>query len=186
MDLIRFNTISEALFSYGASDLNEQILNTISLEELPSLCSSLNNSRTSFRAAWALEHILIANRTLLLQQQPQILYIYSTTTNWSVLRSVSKLVIELIKELKHERRLLSEEEEENLLEKTFQLLSDIDCPIAVRCNAYDIVLALVPKHEWLAHELRIQIQFDLERSSTPALASRGLKVLKKLERIPRS
>lgn len=180
MDSIRFNTISEALFSYGASDLNEQILTTISLEELLSICSSLNNNRASFRAAWALEHILIGNRTLLVQQKPQLLYIYSTTTNWSVLRSLSKLVIELTKELKRERKFISEEEEENLLEKTFQILNDVDCPIAVRCNAYDILMAYVPKHEWLAHELRIQIQFDLERSSTPALASRGMRILKKL------
>ncbi|WP_164108112.1 MULTISPECIES: hypothetical protein [Sphingobacterium] len=180
MDSIRFNTISEALYSYGASDLNEQILKTISLEELFVLCTSTTHSRTSFRAAWALEHILINNRPLLLQNKNITLCSYATVTNWSVLRSLSKLVIELTKELKKNSNFL-DQEEESLLEKTFHILSNIDCPIAVRCNAYDILMALVPKHEWLANELCIQIQFDLERNSTPALSSRGMRILKKLK-----
>lgn len=180
MDDRRFSIISEALYTYGASDLNEQLLKTISLEELVFLCASTRDSRTSFRAAWALEHILIKNRDLLQQTTKKLIESYFTITNWSVLRSLTKLIIEITNESRQHSHSLSEEEEEKLLAKTFNILSDIDCPIAVRCNAYDIIFALIPQHEWLANELRIQIKFDLEKNTTPALLSRGLRILKKL------
>lgn len=186
MDSNRFQIISEALYSYGASDFKEQLLETITLDELLWLSLSLQDQRTSFRAAWAMEHILLANKTLLLQYSKQVLHTYANANNWSVLRSVSKLVMALAKELKDNNGIFSEEEDESLINKTFEILGNLECPIAVRCNAYDILLALVGSQEWVAHELRLQIQFDLERNSTPALTSRGLRVLKKLERIPRS
>lgn len=176
MDKTRFNTISEALYTYGASDLNLNILESISLEELIFISRSTQDQRASFRAAWTLEHILLNNNKLLHQYQEELIDLYMVSENWSTLRSVSKILIRLTKELKF----IEEHKEEKLLEKTFQVLSDINCPIAVRCNAYDIIFALTPKYEWLTNELRIQIQFDLEKNSTPALSSRGLRVLKKL------
>lgn len=184
MDSNRFQILSEALYSYSVSDFKEQLLATIPLEELLWLSLSPQDQRTSFRAAWALEHILMANDALLLQNKKQVLYTYYSATNWSVLRSISKLVMVLTKELKQQSHFLSAEEEENLVNKTFEILGKVECPIAVRCNAYDILLALASTQTWLVNELRIQIQFDLEKNSTPALSSRGLRILKKLERIP--
>ncbi|ERJ59771.1 hypothetical protein [Sphingobacterium paucimobilis] len=181
MDNQRFQTISEALYQYGASDLNKDILKHISIDELICVSTSTENQRAAFRAAWALEHILLSSVDLLHRYQKQIATLYITTTNWSVLRSISKLLLELHKASKKGLDLPDEDNEEKLLEKTFQLLADTNCPIAVRCNAYDILLAFVVKHPWLAHELRIQIQFDLEKKNTPALSSRGLRILKKLK-----
>lgn len=182
MDKLRFNTLSEALYTYGASDLNEQLLQHISLDELFYLTDSTQDQRTSFRAAWALEHILFHNRVLLQQNRSNVLDLFARNSNWSCLRSLSKLTIEILASIKQPSQSISEQETEKILEKTFSLLEHNDCPIAVRCNAYDIIYLLQSKYEGLAQELSVQIEFDLEKNKTPALLSRGLKILKKLNR----
>ncbi|MDR2285238.1 MAG: hypothetical protein LBE37_18645 [Sphingobacterium sp.] len=180
MDKTRFNTISEALYTYGASDFNTAILTSISIDELIFISTSTEVPRAAFRAAWALEHLLLHSPPLLHQYQGQIIDLYTSSNNWSVLRSITKLTIALTKANSKDTTLLSDEQEEGLLEKTFQVLAAVDCPIAVRCNAYDILFTLTIKHEWLAQELRTQILFDLEKNKTPALSSRGQKILKKI------
>lgn len=182
MDKIRFNTISEALYTYSASDFKTTVLKSISIEELIFISASTAVPRAAFRAAWALEHILFDSRSLLHEYQDQIVDLYLFSTNWSVLRSITKLTIELTKAGSKNAKLLSNEQEEQLLEKTFQILAAIDCPIAVRCNAYDILFTLTPKYEWLAQELCTQIDFDLEKNKTPALSSRGQKILKRINK----
>lgn len=181
MDRARFHIISEALYAYGASDLNTDILKSVSLEELISVITSPIDPRASFRAAWATEHILIQSPQLLYKHRTEIIEAYLRSTNWSVLRSISKLVMQLTKPLQRDPSFLSEDNVERVLERTLNILSHRDCPIAVRCNAYDITFALTAKYTWLAQELRTQIQFDLEKNSTPALSSRGLRILKKLK-----
>ncbi|MFD2555632.1 hypothetical protein [Sphingobacterium tabacisoli] len=180
MDKIRFNTISEALYIYSASDFKTAVLESISVDELIFISASTEVPRAAFRAAWALEHLLLHSPALLHQYRGQIIDLYTSSNNWSVLRSITKLIIELTKTSSKTTTLLSDEQEEGLLEKTFQVLAAVDCPIAVRCNAYDILFNFTMKYEWLARELRTQIHFDLEKNKTPALSSRGQKILKKI------
>ncbi len=180
MDKIRFNTIAEALYTYSASDFKTTVLKSISIEELIFVSASTEVPRAAFRAAWALEHLLFDSSPLLHEYREQVIDLYLLSSNWSVLRSITKLTIELTKASSKDATLLSDEQEEGLLEKTFQILGAVDCPIAVRCNAYDILFTLTPKYEWLAQELRTQINFDLEKNKTPALSSRGQKILKRI------
>ena len=176
----RFEKIKEALYSYGASDLNKNILENITLEELLHVASSTKDERAAFRAAWALEHVLLNDKILLQENQDEILQIYRVSNNWSVLRSISKMVMELTK---HSLHILSDEQIELTLNKSFHLMENLDCPVAVRCNVYDILFSFCQKEKWVAQELTTQINFDLERNATPALLSRGKRILLKLERI---
>lgn len=183
MNQNKFEQITEALYSYSASVLKEQILQIATLEELFEISLS-TIERAAFRAAWTLEHTLSDDLVLLAQKQSSIIDLYHKSNNWSVLRSVTKLVMEIL--CTNDIYNLSADEEEIIINKTFAIVENKECPIAVRCNAYDILYALVIKHAWITTELKTQIRFDLEKNSTPALASRGNRILKKLERITKS
>lgn len=179
----RIDQITEALYTNSASVIKEGILQYASIEELYELCL-YPVERTAFRAAWCLEHVLLnANKEVLFNNKMQTFQVYSESNNWSVLRSISKIVIETINLLV---QALEEMNTELLVNKTFDILENSECPIAVRCNCYDILCTLVDQQDWLIPELRERIKLDLSKNESPALKSRGLKILKKLERITKS
>jgi len=176
----RIDEITEALYSNSASVIKEGILQYATIEELYELCLYLIE-RTAFRAAWCLEHVLLSpNKELLVEKKDDTLKVYYTSYNWSVLRSFSKIVMETLEIISRD---MVEKDTELLINKTFDILENSECPIAVRCNCYDILCMLAEKEDWLIQELRQRIQLDLDKNETPALKSRAKRVLKKLERI---
>lgn len=184
MDQQRIDKITEALYNYSASVIKEGILQYTSLEELLEL-SLYPIERTAFRAAWAAEHVLLANNNSKITfYKDAIISVYSKSNNWSVLRSYSKLVMEYL--TLTDITQLNEIEFESILNKTFDVLENSECPIAVRCNCYDILCLLSAQHHWIVNELRNRIQLDLSINETPALISRAKKVNKKLERIAKT
>lgn len=181
----RIQQITEALFNNSASIIKRGILKYVTLEELLTL-SLHPDERTAFRAAWALEHVLQADGSKdLLSQYSSILKIYNQSHNWSVLRSISKLIMLILKDRKTLDS-MPESDVENILNTTFRILEDQYCPVAVRCNTYDILYAFVTLHPWIAHELRQIMQLDLEKNEMPALKSRAKKVMQRLERIAKT
>lgn len=181
--MINNHKISETLYNYSVSDFNENLLKDISIQELIDVVNNNINDRTTFRACWVLEHMLLRQPNLLKEYKIQIINIFLDSNNWSALRSISKLIMALLKNPLRYVFYRDKEIEGYLLDKTFSILSDKDCPIAVRCNAYDIAFMIGLEEEYILRELKTQIHFDLEKSSTPALRSRAKKILKKLERI---
>lgn len=183
MNTQHLKNISAALFSYSAADFNKDLLHHITIDDLISIILVSNDHKAEFRAAWAVEHLLLQNKNLLIEYKLAVVQIYLSTTNWSVLRSISKIVMILLKNPFIHIFYVDDDLRGHLLDKTFKFLADNDCPIAVRCNAYDIIYYLGENEDWVLSELKTQIYFDLERKSTPALASRGAKLLKKLKRV---
>lgn len=179
----RIDEITEALYSNSASVLKEGILQYATIEELLIL-STYSIERTAFRAAWALEHILVIDAQNMLHHINSILQVYSKSTNWSVLRSISKLILEYFSTAKNNE--LHEEDTELILNKTFDILENSACPIAVRCNCYDILYSFCSNQDWIINELKQRIQLDLAKNETPALRSRAKKILKNLERVSKS
>lgn len=176
----RIDQITEALYTNSASVIKEGILNYTTIEELYELCL-YPVERTAFRAAWCLEHVLLnANKEVLLNKKIQTFQVYSDSNNWSVLRSLSKMVMETLNLLVPG---LEEKETELLINKTFDILEDSECPIAVRCNCYDILCTIAENEDWLISELRERVKLDLSKNETPAIKSRSKRILKKLERI---
>ena len=181
----RIEQIIEALFSQSASVIKRGILRYASIEELLKL-SLHPKERLAFRAAWAVEHVLLSDDKKDLHHWiAAIINVYKSSSNWSVLRSISKLMMEILQD-KDAFSKPTEEDAESILNTTFLILENSDCPIAVRCNAYDILVFFAPQHEWIIQELSLRIKLDLERNETPALKSRAKKVLKRLERIAKS
>jgi len=182
MDNQKTKNNSAALYNYSAADFNLELLEKISLQDLTFLINNSKDERAEFRAAWALEHILLKNKELLIQQKNEIIQIFLNTKNWSVQRSISKIIMDLLKNPTKYLFDLDEELKGLLLDKSFKILEDKECPIAVRCNVYDIVFLAGKEEKWVLSELKTQIYFDLEKSSTPALLSRGGKLLKRISK----
>lgn len=177
----RINKITEALFSNSASVMKDGILKYASVEELFEL-SLHTQERVAFRAAWFLEHILLSSEAeTILSNYDRIIKVYIESNNWSVLRSITKILMTYL----HQTDIssLTENDVEKIINKTFNALENSDCPIAVRCNLYDILHLLIPQQRWLISELKYRIQLDLAINETPALSSRAKRILKKLERI---
>lgn len=182
MDNQRKLKIAAVLQTCSTADFNEDFLREISIEDLITIINSSSDNKTAFRAAWALEHLLLQQRNLLLKYKEDVLHLYYTSTNWSVLRSVSKLTIELLKNPLKYILYVSDELKGKLLNRTFALLENKQCAIAVRCNTYDIAFLLGNDEPLLLKELQQYILLDLEKEPTAAIKSRATRVEKKIRR----
>ena len=125
-----------------------------------------------------MEHRLINNLTLCIAYFDEIASLFMFTKNWSVLRSLSKILhIIAINNFK------VFENKERLLATYFEFIENRECPIAVRCNIYDILLRYCSVYPEICQEVKLRIEFDLVHINSAALLSRGKRVLQKLERI---
>lgn len=169
----------QVLLQNSALDVYKDILQAYRLEDIFVLAQQDEQARLAFRATWTLEHILLDRSELLEQYQAQVAELFVNSNNDSSLRSTSKLVMTILKR----KSMLSDDEQEAILNKTFQLMERNDCPVALLVNCWDILLLYTENEPWIAGELRTHIHFQLERNATPASKSRGQRILKKLERI---
>lgn len=174
--------IKEALMHFGASDLNEEIFKVVSLDQLLRWSMEEENPRLCFRSAWAMEHILLKNPEHFNAIYKRLITNYQDVKNWSSLRSYTKLLMWLISK-SNTSIALTEKEKEIILEKSFAIIDINDCPVAVKVNAFDILYRLIPTYEWVANELKLIIELNLEKENTPALKSRGTYILNKLAKM---
>lgn len=180
MDSIRIQEISTALLKYSAVDFNKDFLKTYPIQDLIKTLQYSKVDRVVFRAAWALEHLLLQEKQVKTEHQESILNFFTSTTNKSALRSTSKLIINWLNN-DNTSLFKNEEIESSVLNKSFELLENPETPIAVRANMYDLIFKLGKKEEALLNELKNYILFDLEKQNSPALNSRGKKILKTLK-----
>ncbi len=179
------DALAQLLLENSALDLYQHILQDHVLEDILALCHQGEHHRLAFRAAWTLEHVMLHDLSLLSRYYKEIVYLYCSTANESSLRSVSKLVMQL---LKTPSILLTEDMYENLINATYTLVEKENCPVALLVNCWDILHLLSKKYEGLDPELQTLILFHLEKNPTPASKGRGNKILNQLKRngIPQS
>lgn len=182
MDNEKIKQLSATLYNYSVADFDIHFLDKISLQDLIYIVNKSKDERAEFRAAWALEHLLLKNKDLLKQHKKDIIHIFLNANNWSVQRSISKLIMALLKHPLHYILYVDEELQGLILDKCFHILADKECPIAVRCNIYDIVFLVAQDEQWVLSELKTQIYFDIEKNPGPALLSRGKKLLKRISK----
>ena len=171
----------ESLYSYSASNHFELSSLNPSVNQLIYIIENTHTARLAFKAAWALEHKLEKDTVLRSQHYVDLCRIYMHSKNWSVLRSISKMMIGIAKS--DSNQLLKQEA---VLERSFTLIENPDCPIAVRSNIYDILYFFCNKHKDLILELKMIIQLDLEKIDSAAIRARSKIILRKLEGIARS
>lgn len=178
----KFSTITAALLSSSAASLKQEVLKVATINDLFELANRVEDARICFKASWALEHILLSEKKLLLTYATPSIEAFLKNSNWSALRSITKLIMKLLS-LNYP---LTQEQEEMIINKTYDILEDSECPIAVRCNGYDILYYLSVKHYWLIDELKNKMQLDIEKNQSAALVSRSKSIYKKLKRISNS
>ncbi|MGO1649958.1 MAG: hypothetical protein ACTHYC_00075 [Sphingobacterium sp.] len=171
----------KALILESSPSSFDELRESVSIETLFRCSAEENRPRLAFRSAWALEHLLQRDPVLLEQYCSFVQDHFVSASNWSVLRSYSKLVMVLLSQREWWRE-AGQNSKESLLEKSFSLVERGDCPVAVKVNCWDILFGLVQEFDWLAQELRMQIEIALEKEPSAAIKSRGARILTKLNR----
>ncbi len=178
MNISNNKYLIEALYTYSASNhFRISEVNPSPLELLEIIKSTID-PRLAFKAAWALEHRLINDLELCRTYFNEIAAIFVSSRNWSLLRSLSKILLYIAN---NDNTFFKNNAE--VLTSCFDFIQDRECPIAVRCNIYDILLRYCYFYQEIYQEVRLSIEYDLENISSAALLSRGKRVLKRLERI---
>ncbi len=73
-------------------------------------------------------------------------------------------------------------QEEVLIEHGFNWLISLETSVAVVANAIEMLYLLSPRHPWITPELIVQIEHLLHQGTTPAIHSRGSRILQKLKK----
>ena len=165
------------LLSFGVSDFSLKVLDEIPMEKLLEFSLLKSEPKVAFRASWALEHILLKNPTYFDALYKVLILNYQEIRNWSALRSYTKLITFIVG---NKNYVVNAKQHEIIVEKTFGLLEQKECPIAVKVNCFDILYHLIEKYPWIKNELILIIQFNLEKQNSPALNSRGNYLLKRI------
>jgi len=178
-DYKNHNALAQLLLENSALDLYKHILQDHAMKDILALCHQSEDHRLAFRAAWTLEHIMLHDLSLFNRYYKEIIDLYCSTDNESSLRSISKLVMQL---LKMSSIPLTEDSYENLINATYPWVEKENCPVALLVNCWDILYLLSGRYDGLGLELQTLILFHLEKNPTPASKSRGNKILKLLKR----
>ena len=133
----------------------------------------------AFRAAWILEHILIHAPKRFFADLETFLSGYPKQKNQSCRRHYSKIM--MARNVYDRLENMSAEIIDSVVETTFEWLIDEQTPVAVKVNCLDILFLFRKKYDWIADELKPQVEFLLKDGSA-AMQSRGKRILKKLER----
>lgn len=171
--------LTQLLLDFQPSVDRSIILSKVRTHDLFKITLDTKNPRLAFKAAWFLEHYLMDNKLIRDEFRLEIIDIFYQSSNWSVLRSLSKLLMIILED----KILIQENSMEQILNKSFDMLENNECPIAVRCNIYDILLNSCTSQDWLRQELERLLYLEMEKRPSPAINGRAKKVLKKLKRI---
>lgn len=80
---------------------------------------------------------------------------------------------------------ITQEQDEELINCGFDWLTTPGKSIAVVANSFELLYTLSLRHEWIKEALESEIRLMLERGASPAVLSRGQKVLKLLHCKPK-
>ncbi|WP_262246619.1 hypothetical protein [Parapedobacter soli] len=153
----------------------------VPMAELLDLCYEVDHPRLAFRAAWLLEYIAVQHPDRFSTVAGNFLVRLPTQKNPSCQRHFTNI----LRRLTHPKapipykNVIHLADREMLVETVFNWLIDPLTPVAVLANCMDVLLSFSEEFEWIREELKQQIEFLL-RNGSPAIQSRGKKVLEKL------
>lgn len=156
----------------------------VPVERLHDLCYDRSNDQIAFRSAWVLEYIATHDEKRFSPLLPTFMYGLPQLQNRSCQRHFTKILMWITNPKSPEtyRNFLLQADKDNLVEVVFGWLIDPDTPVAVQVNCLDIVLQLAGHADWIPEELEKQTHYLL-RTGSPAMQSRGKRVLEKLKKI---
>ncbi|NEM97299.1 hypothetical protein [Pontibacter burrus] len=155
----------------------------ISISELLELCFETANTSVAFRAAWVLENVETEHPEVFLPHLPAFIRSLPQQQNASCRRHFTNILLRYTNPKASTPRReawATIADREQVVETVFEWLILPETPIAVRVNCLEILLFLSTEFEWIKEELREQTEFYLKDGS-PAMQSRGRKILKRLK-----
>lgn len=153
---------------------NDQVI----LEKLMPLCFEERKDNLSLHACWLLEKYIKAfpeHAPLIL---PKVVKQLDHIQIAGSQRILGNILIETLS--KQNGYILSGEEEEAVIETTFNWLIAPGKAVAVVANCFEVLSYLSDKHPWVRDELIAQINFFTKEGSA-AVQARGKRMLKKLK-----
>ena len=137
----------------------------------------------AFRAAWILENLFLEDPA---RYEPDLEYLLSRikeVKHESCKRHYAKIIVHITnpKTLPFIKNKIQQTDLEPTVEQCFDWMIDPKVKIAVKVFASEALFNLRFRYPWIKEELAEQIQF-LMRNGTPAIQSRGRKLLAALER----
>lgn len=165
---LNFDGMIEIAYVVGDADAN--------CKDVISLCEH-QDQQVAFRASWTLDFIAAVHTEIFLNDLSVFLKLYPTIKNLSVQRSFTKIMMILTEGKFMRTQNLKPIIFDDCFTATFDWLLDPQTPLAVQCNAMDVVFQLSPYHDWVIDELKVILQQKLI-SGSPALISRSKKILK--------
>lgn len=156
---------------------------TISVALLHEVCFYEKNDSIAFYAAYVLEYIAYRHPDRFVPVFDTFVSRLPGQKNFSCQRHFTKILMAIThpKAAKPYQEAYSRVDRDQLVETVFGWLIDPRTPVAVQANCMDILLNMSAEFEWIAEELKHQIEF-LMLDGSAALQSRGKKVLDKLKR----
>ncbi|MEC3881274.1 hypothetical protein [Parapedobacter sp. 10938] len=153
----------------------------VPMAALHDLCYDAKNRMLAFRAAWLLEYIAVHHPDRFVTIAAPFLTRLPSQKNPSCQRHFTNI----LRRVTHPRApqiyrdALFATSREQVVETVFNWFIDPHTPVAVLANCMDVLSDFSEEFEWIREELKQQIEFLL-RDGSPAIQSRGKKVLEKL------
>jgi len=179
-DAKKIEELSIVFKNFKAMDFSLADLPDITLQDLLQISLAYQNKPVGWRASWVLETIVLKEKSFLEKIVNDLVAHIDRQKDWSSLRSYTKILME-ITDIKSINLPLSAQQKEKIIEHTFTWMIDPACALAVRCNCMDILYNLSQKNDWIQQELVQYIHLFL-KTPTPAVSSRGKKILHRIGR----
>lgn len=128
----------------------------------------------AMRASWVLVELVMKKPQVIDHHITQLIQVLTQAAHPGVQRHVMKIFAE-------RPRILSEDDEGELLQVSFELLQDQLLPVAIRVHAMQHIANLLPRYPELAGELRESIEAGWETGSA-GFRNRGGKILKQMDK----
>lgn len=138
------------------------------------------NAQIAFRAAWLLENIEKLSAQHFLTICSDFMQRYTKQNNLSGQRHFTLIMMRLTKADGMRFYKLKPEDFDEVLAATFLWILNPKTPVAVQCNAIDVIFQLAKYHEWVLDELKVILEKNLV-SNSAALISRSKRILKRMK-----
>ncbi|GAB3926738.1 hypothetical protein [Mucilaginibacter myungsuensis] len=121
-----------------------------------------------FRAVWVLENIFLDHPDAFLPHIPYFLDRFKDVTNPGCKRHYSKITMHLMEKQAPDnvKQFVSTLELEPAIEKCFDWMIDPEVKVAVKVYAAEALFAMRKRYDWIADELKAQLQFMMREGGT--------------------
>lgn len=172
---------AEWLKKHKLQDLNPIKSKEVQLERLLPLCFEERSDKLSLNASWLLEKYIKAFPEHADRIVPHVVSQLEHVRIEGSQRILGNILIETLK--KKNNYDLSDQEEEIVIETTFNWLITPQKAVAVIANCFEVLGYLSDKHPWVKDELVAQIDFFIREGASVAVQARGKKTLKRLKTV---